>query len=607
MFVYQDSVEKFIEHVKYNEISDIMISNYKRIWGSDPSVIEVNSWQNSLPKVRDLIEIAKLRQVKILLEFKLLNGNGRIDCLLFGKGNRGESNVVLLELKQWRTAVATDYRGKLEKNYYVETFINRHRIRTLHPSFQVKRYAKSLLETVDAFQLKDLLSLTSFSYCHNYNKVEDAGIFDSFYNDILHEYPVYAKSETRILATTLSELLALGDGARVFSKFMSSKMLNKELSPGSTFSDTIRTQPILLNEEASAEKIILARIRKAKRDGTKPIILVYDELGTGIQNIADSILENPLFRQMGKPLIPKSKNYILSRQLSQEQFLLFSDAYSDLYSFRSNNKRILAKGRVSLWGEESALFDEPTEAALREIFSKSGVIVIFIKPPIDRTCMSEFFNNYLPDAGTQIFEIDILTQSKIKYIEWIRTIFIPNGERRVYAKKEVFELRLFDSVEKMVEALELKQKLNDYNRIRILAGSCWSNFSSENHEQVNYVRIDDFSIPWFSYSLNSREEASYQWATAKDGLSQVGDIYLSNGYEFDYVGVIIGDDVFYDEKTDRLRVNETKILLLKFDNVTEIEQYVFNLYLTLISRGVKGCYIYFMDKKAGIHFRQWIE
>ncbi|MGV2795145.1 DUF2075 domain-containing protein, partial [Clostridium perfringens] len=68
------------------------------------------------------------------------------------------------------------------------------------------------------------------------------------------------------------------------------------------------------------------------------------------------------------------------------------------------------------------------------------------------------------------------------------------------------------------------------------------------------------------------------------------------GLEFDYVGVIIGNDLKYDPEKMELYAdyNEYKDTMGKRglkNNSAELTKLIKNIYKVLISRGMKGCYL----------------
>jgi len=102
-------------------------------------------------------------------------------------------------------------------------------------------------------------------------------------------------------------------------------------------------------------------------------------------------------------------------------------------------------------------------------------------------------------------------------------------------------------------------------------------------------------MPW-----NSRKVGT-TWAIDPKGIHQIGCIHTSQGLEFDYVGVIVGNDLKYDPEkgeyyTEWDEYKDTKGKNGLKNNPELLNKYVRNIYKVLMSRGMKGCYVYFMDK-----------
>jgi DUF2075 family protein len=120
---------------------------------------------------------------------------------------------------------------------------------------------------------------------------------------------------------------------------------------------------------------------------------------------------------------------------------------------------------------------------------------------------------------------------------------------------------------------------------------------------VNDVVIGDYRRPW-----NAKPEArklasgipkSNLWAHDPNGINQIGCVYTSQGFEFDYVGVIFGKDLCYnfDEQTwtGYPENSSDRVVGRSGDKFIDL---VKNTYRVLLSRGMKGCYVYFMDKNT---------
>ncbi|MBI4173342.1 MAG: DUF2075 domain-containing protein, partial [Candidatus Aenigmarchaeota archaeon] len=143
----------------------------------------------------------------------------------------------------------------------------------------------------------------------------------------------------------------------------------------------------------------------------------------------------------------------------------------------------------------------------------------------------------------------------------------------------------------------------------LVAGFCWSwskNLDAKG-ELVKDVRIGDFAMPWETHD-NIRPPQGfvswYQWAYKPEGIKQVGCIYTAQGFEFDYIGVIVGPDLKFDAAANSLVADHaaTKDPVLKRDR-KDFEKHVKNIYRVLLTRGLKGCYVYFVDKDTEKFFK----
>ena len=122
------------------------------------------------------------------------------------------------------------------------------------------------------------------------------------------------------------------------------------------------------------------------------------------------------------------------------------------------------------------------------------------------------------------------------------------------------------------------------------------------------MKIGEFAMPWETHGEITRPPKGYvrwyEWAYRPEGFKQVGCIYTAQGFEFDYVGVIVGDDIKYDKSANKLAGNlaatEDPTLRRSAEN---FELHVKNIYRTLLTRGMRGCYVYFCNKDTENFFR----
>lgn len=153
------------------------------------------------------------------------------------------------------------------------------------------------------------------------------------------------------------------------------------------------------------------------------------------------------------------------------------------------------------------------------------------------------------------------------------------------------------------------------NKSRLLAGYCWNWIKEgKNNNNVHDIVIEeyDFSMSW---NLGNSET----WAIDLESVQEVGCIHTSQGLEFDYIGVIIGKDMRYEDgeiitdfnkraRTDQSLKEIKKMFKEDPKKARAIaDEIIKNTYRTLLTRGQKGCYIYCEDKELGEYILRRIE
>jgi hypothetical protein len=216
-----------------------------------------------------------------------------------------------------------------------------------------------------------------------------------------------------------------------------------------------------------------------------------------------------------------------------------------------------------------------------------------------------------------VYEVALQTQFRCMgsndYLLWLESVLGYGDEKRVLRKGDVFDFRIFDSPQSLYNTIAEKENEKE-NSARLVAGFCWpwSKGLDEYGQLVKDVRIGDFAMPWETHGDIKCPPTGYvpwyQWGYRKEGIKQVGCIYTAQGFEFDYIGVIVGDDLVYDPETDSLTadISATQDRTLKQGAAT-FEKHVKNIYRTLMSRGMRGCYVYFTNKSVEAYFRNRIE
>ncbi len=185
-----------------------------------------------------------------------------------------------------------------------------------------------------------------------------------------------------------------------------------------------------------------------------------------------------------------------------------------------------------------------------------------------------------------------------KYITFVSSIF--DGKKNLSAQFDEFDFRIYDDVPKMVA--DIKNKNSKFGLCRIVAGFAWPWVSRGNPSAID-IDIEGFKLRWNSTATN--------WVNSRNAINEVGCIHTVQGYDLNYVGVIIGPELAYDAKSDCLVINKDNY---KDRNgwrgvaePKELERYIINIYKTLMTRGMKGCYVYFVNKETQKYFESRIE
>jgi hypothetical protein len=176
---------------------------------------------------------------------------------------------------------------------------------------------------------------------------------------------------------------------------------------------------------------------------------------------------------------------------------------------------------------------------------------------------------------------------------------------------EEFDFRIFGSPVEVENAI--LEKVNQGYSGRMTAGFCWP-WSNPNYDGTlkDDVVVGDYKRPW-----NARPEArrlapgiprASVWAYDPAGIRQVGCIYTAQGFEFDYVGLIFGNDLVYDLDLQTWQgypknSYDTMVKHSK-DKFLDLVQHT---YRVLLTRGMKGCYAYFTNKNTERFFRSRME
>lgn len=266
---------------------------------------------------------------------------------------------------------------------------------------------------------------------------------------------------------------------------------------------------------------------------------------------------------------------------------------------------------------KSTYYSSEGENQIKEIINASLVSVFFIDENQVVTSKDIGSINSIKDWAKKLnselyFNEDMVLVSQFRcngsdrYVAFLDRILGLSDTDEVLSTDDFdFDIKLFEDPNQMRMYLSQKNAIN--NKARMLAGYCyeWKSKSNSNGNIYDIYLENGFRAKW---NFNS----TTTWAIDTDSFPQVGCIHTSQGLEFDYVGVIIGKDLRYENGkviTDPSKRAKTDTSLFGINsNPLHItaDRIIRNTYKTLLTRGQKGCYIYCEDKALFAYLAQWI-
>lgn len=602
MIIYSSNALQFRETVDRNQITVEIEQAFINKMGMKPSPGERRAWNNSMQFMERVIRNSKIADdCGVMIEYNIPSTSKRIDFIVAGKDAVGRDNFVIVELKQWDAAKATD------REDVVVAFINGRQREIPHPSYQASSYRYFLEDMNEAIHSSDLRGY-SCAYLHNYRVPEPDPLKSERYQEIIREAPLFMADDTSKLQEFLHKHVGEGHGINLLYLIE-----NGKIRPSKKLIDHVNglfkgnSEFILLDEQKVAYETIISL---AKDTGRKKTIIINGGPGTGKSVISMNALggllkdklnvkfvaPNASFRTVMVETLakqqPKNKARVRGLFAGSGQFYDTPENFYDVLVVDEAH-RLKGKGAYQYRGDNQ----------IEDIIKSSKVNVFFIDDfqrirPDDIGSVSEI-KRIAHTFGSEVYEYTLSAQFRCSgaegFINWIDHVLQirPTANFNGW-DQESFEFKLFNTPNELYQAI--KAKVADGHKARMLAGFAWDwtkDTDGNRNGEVEDVTIPehDFKMPWNGHAI------SYTWAIHEAGVEQIGCVHTSQGLEFDYVGVIIGNDLKYDPVKMELYAdyNEYKDKTGKRglkNNNAQLTKLVKSIYKVLISRGMKGCYLY---------------
>lgn len=610
MHLYDARVGQFIPHATAGTIAGLLKARFASRLDYNPSESEVTSWEKSLGAFAETISTAHMADSWLVLEYQLPLASSRIDCMLIGGESSGKPNAVLLEFKQWDAVTTTQ----------VPEIVNVGGNEHLHPSAQVKYYRQYLQDAHSAF-VNEGIGLHSASYLHNVRQARNSGFFEPVYRELLADSPAFTMETVDDFRTYVKHRVGTGPADETVAS-----ILRDRYQPSKQLLDYVadsidRYEPWrLLDEQRIVFNQIFAAVEQARKTRERTVIIVKGGPGTGKSVIALQVVGKAAREGYGVVHATGSKAFTTNLRgiVGRDQLFRF---FMNLASVPKGSVELLVCDEAHRLRRQATMYARASDPPQAHVLIDSAQVSVFLLDEKQSVRADEIgsvwaLQDYAQSQGIRTQVFDLNTQFRCagseSYIRWVDYVFgLSDDPSYAWKRNEDYEVRLFDDVAEM--ELALKQRMDNGKSARIVAGFCWD-WSDPNRDGslVPDVKIGDWERPWNRKAVGSVSNAKHPykiWATQTIGFSEIGCIYSAQGFEFDYVGVIVGPDFRWSLQQHRwytdLAASKDKFGKSGLTKNPELaNEKLANIYRVLSTRGMKGTYFYFLDPTSREHFRE---
>lgn len=589
-----------------NDIGNIIYDAFQAATGRKTSRSEIGSWINSLQYMDRVLKCDEIpNDVGVSIEYHLPQSSKRIDFILTGKDHQERDSAILIELKQWQKAQLTDSDAIVITQF-------QHGLReTLHPSYQAWSY-KRLLEDFNATVQEEDIQLHPCAYLHNYD--DDSVIGNAFYAEHISKAPLFLKSDALKLRDFIKTNVKYGDKNHIMYRIDHGK-----IKPSKNLADELLSM-LKGNEEfilIDDQKVVFeTAIRLAKKSSKKlkNVLIVEGGPGTGKSVVAINLLVRLTNLQLVAQYVTRNSapRLVYSAKLTGSlRPTHISSMFSGSGSFIStipNTFDCLIVDEAHRLNEKAAMFNRGVNQ-IKEIINASKFSVFFVdedqKVTLKDIGDKEEIRTWAKRVNASITELTLESQFRCNgsngYLAWLdNTLQIRETANEILETKD-YDFRVANCPSELHDLI--RHKNEEKNKARMVAGYCWK-WISKKFPHLNDIAIGNYRATW---NLASDGQA---WIIQPESVSEVGCIHTCQGLEVDYIGVIVGPDLIVREgkvitQPDERASSDKSIqgwrALVEIDPVAtnaHLDAIIKNTYRTLMTRGQKGCYVYFVDEET---------
>ena len=613
MITYQETKKRFLDDVKLDVIEEKIEKKVFEKLHKKTAYNEVQSWMNSMQYMYKVMEDTKIPDdCEIAIEYRIPNSNKRVDFIISGEDEKGRESAVVIELKQWQ-----EVKKVMSKEAIVKTRRHGKFVETTHPSYQVWSYV-SMIEDYNEDVRKNKIKLYPCVYMHNYRPQRDDDLIDICYDFYIDKAPIFTRGDTKKLADFISKIIKKGN-SNVLNHIEQGKIV-----PSKSLQDCLSSL-LKGNKEFTLiddQKVVFEKALEIAKNKTnkKQVYIIHGGPGTGKTVLAINMLVAIL--NLNQNVIYVTKNSapreVYRKKLTDGKYRkayidnLFKGSGAFTESLKDDFNCLIVDEAHRL-NEKSGMFQNLGENQIKEIINAAKTSIFFVDDFQLVTTKdignSDAIKKWCQYFDAEIYEDTLISQFRCNgsdsYLSWIDNVLEINKE----ATDEFdynYDIRICSTPQEVKQLILEKNKIN--NKSRIVAGYCWNWIKEgKNNSDIHDIQIGDFGMSW---NLGS----SSTWAIDPESVNEIGCIHTCQGLEFDYVGVIIGEDLRYEDGivtdfTKRATTDQSIKGLKglykknKEEALRIADRIIKNTYRTLLTRGQKGCYIYCVDKKLEKYLR----
>lgn len=612
MIVYQASKTQFRSDVKSNSIEVKVHASFEKVLGHKTAKSEVKSWQNSLMYMSNVLDDNLIPDdAGICIEYRLPRNNQRIDFVISGQNEAKENSVVIIELKQWQEIEATDLPD------IVKTFVGGAVREQNHPSYQALSYSQ-YLEDLSEVITQEKIGLYPCAYLHNCE--EDINIRHSKYEHLLTQAPTFIRGDAEKLSDFIKKHVKYGDNRNLMYMID-----NGEIRPTKKLADAFgkmlkgNREFVMLDEQ----KIVYEhafRLATTSSANNKNVLIVHGGPGTGKSVVAINLLVRLIERQMNTQYVSKNSapREVYTEKLggivskaTVKNLLVGSGRFM---ATKANDFDTLIVDEAHRLNKKSGRYSNLGVNQIKEIIHSSKFAVFFLDED-QRVSLSDIGSrdeilHWAGEEGATVAELKLSSQFRCNgsdgYLGWLDNVLGIRETANNSIEELDYDFKVFDS------ALEMHKKIAEHDKsgksARTVAGYCWDWISDKDSKKYDIV-IGALKMRWNLKSYGSK------WIIEPGSISEAGCIHTCQGLEVDYIGVIIGPDLIVrngEVVTNGLaRPGRDKTIkgfrsMQKKDPDTAnqlVDRIIKNTYKTLMTRGMKGCYIHSTDPETNEYFK----